>query len=215
MIPPGRVLKAGTYEAAPQDARAIVSPRQRRRMAREELEAHLAAERIAEDAQRRADAILTHAQQVAKEAAQIAAREAAAGEEAKLAATYLLMRRAEETRAQDGQERTLAIAVALAERLLGAALELSPARISEVAAQVFAEARGARRAVIDAHPLDAEALTQGLAAGGFGPSEFVVRADPTLARGDLCLHTDLGTLDAKLRPRLERLVPALRDALRR
>jgi flagellar biosynthesis/type III secretory pathway protein FliH len=35
-----------------------------------------------------------------------------------------------------------------------------------------------------------------------------------LARGSLCVHTDLGTLDAKLTPRLERLAAALRDALK-
>ena len=34
-----------------------------------------------------------------------------------------------------------------------------------------------------------------------------------LAPGDLVLHTDLGTLDARLTPQLERFAAALRDAL--
>jgi flagellar biosynthesis/type III secretory pathway protein FliH len=40
-----------------------------------------------------------------------------------------------------------------------------------------------------------------------------VRDDAALSRGELRLHTDLGTIDARIAPRLERLADALRDAL--
>jgi flagellar biosynthesis/type III secretory pathway protein FliH len=40
-----------------------------------------------------------------------------------------------------------------------------------------------------------------------------ITSDATLERGSLRLHTDLGTIDAQLRPQLERLAAALRDAL--
>jgi flagellar biosynthesis/type III secretory pathway protein FliH len=41
-----------------------------------------------------------------------------------------------------------------------------------------------------------------------------VRSDAALARGELRLHTDLGTIDARLAPRFERLAAALRDAIK-
>jgi flagellar biosynthesis/type III secretory pathway protein FliH len=41
-----------------------------------------------------------------------------------------------------------------------------------------------------------------------------VRGDVALARGELRLHTDLGTIDARFAPRFERLAAALRDAFK-
>jgi flagellar biosynthesis/type III secretory pathway protein FliH len=41
-----------------------------------------------------------------------------------------------------------------------------------------------------------------------------VNADATLTRGSLVVHTDLGTIDAQLRPQLDRLAKALREAMR-
>jgi flagellar biosynthesis/type III secretory pathway protein FliH len=41
-----------------------------------------------------------------------------------------------------------------------------------------------------------------------------VRVDLTLARGELRLHTDVGTIDAKLALRFDRLAAALHDVLR-
>jgi flagellar assembly protein FliH/type III secretion protein L len=104
--------------------------------------------------------------------------------------------------------------VALAERLLGAALALDPSRIRELARGVLEEARGARRAIVEAHPLDAEELRTRLSADGLDLQSLEVRSDEALARGELRLHTDLGTIDARLTPRFERLAAALRDALR-
>ncbi|MDP9036165.1 MAG: flagellar assembly protein FliH, partial [Myxococcota bacterium] len=123
------------------------------------------------------------------------------------------MRGEEATRLAGDVHRVVALAVVLAERLLGAALELDPARIAELARTVVAEARGARRVVFDAHPLDADALRKHLHEAALDLESLEVREDASLARGGLRLHTDVGTIDAKLTPRLERLAAALRDAL--
>ena len=74
--------------------------------------------------------------------------------------------------------------------------------------------RGARRAVIEAHPLDADELCAAPRRARPRPAVGRGRRDAALARGALRLHTDLGTIDAQLAPRLERLAAALRDALR-
>jgi len=147
--------------------------------------------------------------------ANAAATEAREAEEAKLAGHYLRLKRDEDRRAEIDLDRAISLAVVLAERLLGEALERDPAHVVALARQALTEARGARRVVIDACPLDAEALQRHLVQGGFAPHTVEVRTDPALSRGDLRLTTSLGNLDAQLRPQLERLASALRDALQR
>ncbi len=190
----------------------VAAPRWRR-IAREELEARLAAERIVQDARSQAEAILVRARDEARDEAAKGAREALEQAEATFAARWLALRRAEGDRLERDSESVVAIAVVLAERLLGTALELDPARIADLARAAIAEARGARRIAIEAHPLDAQALRLHLGAAGLDSQSVEVREDEALARGQLRLQTDVGTIDAKLAPRLERLAAALRDAL--
>ena len=64
---------------------------------------------------------------------------------------------------------------------------------------------------VDASPDDVDALGEAL--GAIGQSADV-QADPTLPRGSLVVHTDLGRIDARLEPQLTRLAQALREALK-
>jgi len=211
-----RILRAADAAAAA-GAEPLLSPgpseAQRRRIAREELGARLAGERIVEDARARADALLAEARAEAARAAAVAAREARERAEAELAARWLALRDREQKGAGRDADRVVPLAIALAERLLGAALELHPERIAHLARAVVDEARGARRALVDAHPLDAAALRAHLSDVGLDAGSVEVREDAALARGELRLHTDVGTIDARLAPRFERLAAALRDAL--
>jgi flagellar biosynthesis/type III secretory pathway protein FliH len=189
-------------------------PAQTRRIARAVLEARLEAERVVQEATAQAEAILASARQQALAAGEEAARQSRAEADAQLAARWIALRAAEGRRLQDDAERVIPVAVALAERLVGGTLELAPERIAAIAAGVLAEARGARRAVITAHPLDAEALRRHLTAPGLDAQTLEIQTDEGLARGALRLHTDVGIIDAQLTPRLERLADAIRDALR-
>jgi flagellar biosynthesis/type III secretory pathway protein FliH len=184
-----------------------------RRLVEAEMAGRARAEEVVKEAMLRAEAVLAHARSQSAEAAAYAAREAQQNEQAKLAALYLALKKKESDRAEKDLDRTIALAVALAERLLGASLALDPAKIVDLARQVLAEARGARRVLIEANPLDEEALQAHVSSLGL-TSEVEIRPEPELARGELRVHTDLGTLDARLTPRLERLAAALRDALR-
>jgi flagellar biosynthesis/type III secretory pathway protein FliH len=189
------------------------SAAQRKRIAREEIEARLAAERIVQEAEAKAAALVARVREEAALFVENATRSARQDAEASLAARWIALRQAEAERYPRDADRVIALAVVLAERLLGAALELAPARIADLARTVLDEARGARRAAVEAHPLDAEALRSHLSAAQLDPRSVEVRENPSLARGELLLHTDLGTIDAKLAPRLDRLAEALRDAL--
>jgi flagellar biosynthesis/type III secretory pathway protein FliH len=187
------------------DAEAVAAAASRaRRIAADVLEAHAEAARIVESARQEADAMIASASAAA-------AAEAREKEVARLAAGFLALREAEERRAEREVDRTIEIAVVLAERLIGEAIRVEPARIAELAAAAIHEARGARRVRIDASPEDLAALAEAL--GGIGQSADI-QPDPTLARGSLVVHTDLGRVDARLQPQLARLAEALREALR-
>lgn len=171
-----------------------------RRIAAEILDARAEAARILAEARQRADAAVA--------AAVAAAREE---EVAKLAAGFLALRDEDARRAERDVDRVIELAVILAERLIGEALRVEPARIAELAAAAIHEARSARRVRIDASPDDVAALEEAL--GAIGQSADV-RPDPTLDRGSLVVHSDLARVDAHLRPQLTRLAEALREVLR-
>lgn len=167
------------------------------------VDARAEAERIVADA--RAEAIRAVAGAV--EEATRAAREQ---EVARLAASWLALRQREEASAASQQDQLVALATALAERLLGESLRLDPVRIAELAVTAMQEARGARTVRIDASPEDVAALREALVA--LGETAQVVE-DPALGRGSLVVHTDLGKIDARIEPQLARLATALREAL--
>lgn len=192
---------------------SVEAPR-RRRIAREELEARVAAERIVKDARSQAEAIARSARDEAATAAAAAIREAREQAEAQVAARWIALRVDEGRRLERDADRIIEVAVVLAERLLGAALEIDPARIATVARTAIAEARGARRVVVEANPVDTEVLRRHLGAVGIEGHTVEVREDEALARGELRLQTDIGTIDVKLAPRLERLAAALHDVVR-
>jgi flagellar assembly protein FliH len=213
MIPRARVVAAlEAKQARPMLELGI--GRAQRRLAGEQLEARLAAERLVLDAQAEAASILADARARAAVAMTDAAREAREEASAQAAAKWVALRERERAAMGRDSERVVALAIALAERLLGASLTLDPARIADLARAVLDEARGARRAVIEAHPLDADELRERLTSNGLDLDAIDVRSDAALARGELRLHTDLGTIDARLAPRFERLAAALRDAIK-
>lgn len=198
-------------------ARPLLAPgpgqAQRKRLAREEVEARLAAERMVAEARARADELLARARAAAAAVADEVRRSLAEEADANLAARWLRLRREERAQLEQNGERVITLAIALAERLLDASLELGPERIVPLARRVIAEAGGARRAVVEAHPLDAEALRAHLVGAAFDLQSVEVRESAALARGELRLHTDLGIIDARLAPRFHRLAAALRDIL--
>jgi type III secretion protein L len=175
-----------------------------RRIAAEVMAARAEAARIVAAARQEAHAVVTTA-------AAAAAAEAREKEIARLAAGFLALREADSQRAERDVARLIEVAVLLAERLVGESLRVEPTRIAELAAAALQEARGARRVRIDASPEDVAPL--GDALGAIGQSADV-QPDPTLPRGSLVVHTDLGRIDARLQPQLTRLAEALREALK-
>ncbi|HVJ91224.1 MAG TPA: FliH/SctL family protein [Labilithrix sp.] len=203
-----RVIKGafpttGATMAAPPSPTAAQAARASRTSAATRL-ARAAAERIVAEARREAATVIATA-------AEAAASEAREKEVARLAASFLALRHEEAGRLERELDRLVELAVIVAERLIGEAIRVEPARIAALAASALMEARGARRVRIDASPEDIPALTEALGAIG---QTTEVTPDTTLGRGSLVVHTDLGRIDARLEPQLSRLAVALREALR-
>ena len=98
----------------------------------------------------------------------------------------------------------------LAEHIIGAELDKNPAKIVELALRLLEDAKGVKKAVLEANPVDAETLRAQTAGSG---EPITVEANPELARGSLVVHTDLGTIDGRLTPQLERLAAEVIPAL--
>jgi type III secretion protein L len=211
----GRVLtNVEDASALPFSATAPSSQPIARRIPREVVDAHAEARAIVSRAEDTAKTLLAEARKASSNVAALAAGEARDLEVAKLASAFLLLRSREEARAEGDIARAIALAVMLAERLVGAELEVHPQRIAQMARRALEEARGARKVTIAAHPLDVDALRSKVDELNVLTGALEIAADPTLSRGSLSLHTDLGSLDARLNPQLDRLAAALRDAFR-
>jgi flagellar biosynthesis/type III secretory pathway protein FliH len=176
------------------------------------VDAHAEAARIVGEARTKADAILAEATASASVMAEKVSREARESELARLAAEVIAVRAGAERRAERELDRTIELAVLLAERLVGEAIAVEPARVTAIAEGALRETRGARQLRIEACPGDVAALNDLLAALGEGVAS--IEENSELSRGSLVVHTELGRVDARLTPQLSRLAEALREVLR-
>jgi type III secretion protein L len=207
-----RILKAGATSNAGGSPTAVRNETYARRVPAVVVDARDEAEHIMREASAAADAIVADARASVASITENAAREAREQEIARVTAELLTLRIGEEQRAERDLDRTIEIAALLAERLVGDAVALEPARVAALAQGALRETRGARSIRIEACHDDVAALEAMLASLGEGIA--TVEAAPELARGSLIVHTELGRIDARLAPQLARLAEALREALR-
>ncbi len=217
MIGRGRVLSREQASGAePLSAREARTPRGLpfgRVVPKALVDAGAEAARLLERARLQADELLAAAERRAADLKLMAEAEARAEASAKLAAHALSLASHEAKADERALDRTVALARLLAERLLGTSLALAPEQIVALARQALAEARGARRLSIVAHPEDAQLLTQSIASLGVAADTVRILPDAARVRGSLRVETDIGVLDADLAPQLDRLALRLRETL--
>lgn len=226
IIPRDEVAARGDLSAVELGAREAQSAAARVQAGRSTLaigRAQLVPKLVA-DAQARARDLLQRAQE---EAQQILAQARATADDlilqqqarARADALCLVVSEALELRKRQEElgksvlDRSIGFAQLLAERLLGAELELSPERIRLLAQQALKEAAGARQAVIVAHPRDAAELKAGLLGLGGMLDSIGIEEDSKLGRGQLRVETELGVIEADLKGQLERLAVQLKKLL--
>jgi type III secretion protein L len=174
----------------------------------EVYDAQRAARDILEGAQREADALLAAARE---ERARLAeeAREAARQEGLAQASEALLRARLEASRLLAGAEReAVALALRVAGRVLGRDLERDPSLVVDVCASALSELRQLRQLVLRVHPADAALLRaepRRFAEVLGRTADVAFKEDPDVERGGCLVHSESGTLDARLSTQLEML----------
>ncbi len=212
-LPSGRVLKG------PVDVAKTVDPDGAKsgagRLVKSVLvDASLEASRKIAAAEEHARSIVAEAERAARTVREGAREEGRREAVAEITAAWVKLRTHEENKAEHELDRTLELATAMAERLIGESLALDPGKILAIARQALGSARQSRRIAVKAHPVDAEALQREIARIGLEGAAIEIHVEPARPRGSLLLETDLGILDADLSIQLDRLARSLRDGLR-
>lgn len=166
-------------------------------------EAAADARRVREEAQRDADALRARA---------VAEGQAAGRAEA--AAALVQARRSVAALEEQARAGVVRVAIRVAERIVGRALEADPALCAEVCAAALGELRRARAAVLRLHPDDVplvQARLPELRARAEG-AELVLVADPGVGRGGCVVSCDAATVDARIETQLAALERALLES---
>lgn len=108
----------------------------------------------------------------------------------------------------EAQADIVRLALAVAEKLVATELDREPDRIRAILAEQLDRLKRARTIVVRIASDDADRIRDLL------DERVELRLDPTLARGDIVLQSDLGDLDATLAARLRLLREALLSELR-
>jgi flagellar biosynthesis/type III secretory pathway protein FliH len=202
MLTPPRILKG----AAPLPARRI------------EAEVYEADRRVREVV----SAAEAEAQRIVAEARAASARahaEAAAAGEAEgraRAAGALACAAVERDRLLGEAEReVVALALAVARKLLGRELAASPDAVIALARAALGEARERREVLLRVSPGDAAAIraAESTLAATLARARLGLREDPALAPGDVVVETEAGRVDARIGSQLAAVSRAVEEAL--
>ena len=168
------------------------------------VSAHERARAIVADAEHRADALRADAE-----------REGRAVAEAALAKELLRMAEALDLERASLREAAIEIALQAARRVIGQALTERPELVRQSVTALLARVRRARSVTVRVHPDDQATLGPELASlrersGLDGTLRF--ESDASLTRGGCVVHSDVGSLDARIETQLAALERALKSA---
>lgn len=109
--------------------------------------------------------------------------------------------------------RAVELAVAIAERILGAAIDVRPELVTEVVGSALRRVLSRDRLVLEVNPDDLEVVRAWLGAGAEDGAEGIeLRAERRVARGGCIVRTSEGEIDAQLSEQLARAEQVLRRA---
>lgn len=173
-------------------------------------------------AARRAEVLLQHAQQQAEQLLEDARQQATAHAEAaraqcetertqRLLTLQQQVAERQEALLRSQRESLTALAVGIAEKLLGRQLELRPETVVDLAAQTLRSAAPVRRVVLHLHPDDLPLAQSALPQlRDCAEADTVqISADASLQRGDCRIQTPLGEVDGTLQTQLAVVAKAL------
>jgi len=112
------------------------------------------------------------------------------------------------------EARAAELAVLVAERILGAALELDPELVCSVVGSALRRVVDADRLVLDVNPDDLERVRTWIALGEGGLAQIEVRPERRVGAGGCIVRTADVEIDARVSAQLDRARATVRSALR-
>jgi type III secretion system HrpE/YscL family protein len=179
------------------------------------FDAHAEAQRLVAEARAEAARLVAGAE-AAREAGRREGR--ARGREEGLAEMTELLVRARAVLAAaraDAAADLRTLAVRIAEKVLGRALQAAPELAGDLCAAALEAARHQREITLRVHPDDlaaVEAARPRLRHLLLRAPDLALRADPTVGRGGCVVETEVGAIDARLETQLDAIERALADA---
>jgi flagellar biosynthesis/type III secretory pathway protein FliH len=160
----------------------------------------------------KAEALLAAAQRDIDLQKQAVLERAHAEARAALAAEFLVLSAKQASLLDASLDKLADLALLVAERVIGETLAMDPTKVRGLAEQALRATQGAAEVRIDAHSDDVVEVERLLSELAHVRARVVAAAD--LSRGSLVLHTNLGTVDARLSVQLELLRTTLRGIVR-
>jgi type III secretion system HrpE/YscL family protein len=206
---PSKIIKGEDFPeplpAAPRPARGAV-------VEAEVYDAHQKAKEIVETAERQAAALIDKAKQE-RDATVAAAREM--GRQEVLAQSTEIILKAKQqasTIIETAEQEIVKLALVVAERIVGKALQTDPDVALHIAAQAIESVRHQKELVLRVNPEDAQLMRNSrkkLMDILGRTKDIAVREDPEVERGGCVIETENGTVDAQLKTQLQMLELAL------
>lgn len=163
-------------------------------------EAKAEAERLVADARREGARLVERAQADARRV------EAEAQERGRAEAAKELVEaaRARDALLAEAEPDVVEIALTAATKIVEAHVAVGPAEVAALVRATLERARRAKKASVLLHPDDVATL-----GGADLPPNVEIVADPSLARGDCVVRSELGTVDARVATKLDAVRAAL------
>jgi len=222
----GRIIRGESYNSTtttpkpPQTTNCTPEPTptpQGRIVARERLDATVAAAEIVSAAKREAESTRLQAEEDAKQiranAEQQGYQEGIEQGSTKLANAWLQLKSQQANTDSDSIDRSIAIARLLAERLIGKAIEIDPTIVVDLAKQAMTHLWRSNTITVQAHPNDIPPLQLHFDSLKLPTQQIQITPDPSRSRGCIKFTTDFGELDASLGPQLDILAEVTRQEL--
>jgi flagellar assembly protein FliH len=111
------------------------------------------------------------------------------------------------------ERHAVELALAIAERIVGAAIEVDPTVVCEVVQGALRRVVERDRLVVDVNPDDVEIVREWIGQSEVGSAAVEIRAERRVGRGGAVVRTVEGEIDARIPEQLDRARGVLRDAL--
>jgi type III secretion protein L len=115
---------------------------------------------------------------------------------------------------RDADREVIALALAVARKVLGREVASAPEAVANLAAAALAEARERREVVLRVSPADVATIraAEGRLAAALARAPLEIREDPSLERGAAIVDTEAGRIDARVETQLEAIARAIEEA---